>query len=120
MSDHGLHPAFLCRVPELVDAGTSAVISSSATGANLTASLNRIMFNGSEHLGDYPLTKTEKGTKTIYVDTATGGKDFKLVVRGHMSISSSKINAVLTADTKAGKISEKVGCGLLLQAHAPH
>ena len=108
--------AFVCRIPGMVDSGYSVLVSNNRKDNQEDAVLNQITMRGPDQIGSYPLTKSQKGSKIIFRDTATNGKDFLLVMSGQAMIGGTGTPAKLYADTKAGRINETMHCSLLLRA----
>ena len=119
-AERGMSPNpenLVCRTSSLVrDNGVEVILSRTYHGTvELTsAKVNQITFFGTETIGDYLVDSRYAFDSSYYFDKKTQGKEFSLSVN-YRTESQGVYTALLTVDSKAGRLHETLSCKPLRQ-----
>jgi len=105
-------PFLACSSP-LKDAGYSVMIETGGLAPHVSASVSETTLAGGNPILNVPqVTVLNQASRIVYVDSETNGQEFSLVYNVAVFTPSGRmpLNALLTANTKAGRISAQLQC----------
>jgi hypothetical protein len=105
-------PFLSCSSP-LRDAGYSVILENGGLVPHTSASVSETTIAGGNVLLSVPMvTVLNQASRIVYVDSETNGQEFSLVYSVAVFTPSGRmpLNALLTANTKAGRISVQLQC----------
>lgn len=111
-----LRPVLRCNQPNLADAGYQVTILAGGVAYHREAKIDEISFTGSRTIANYVVDQANDTSSQLqYLDTNSGGAQFRLVVDQDINLEQGGTNATLSATTSRGRIVENLRCQLVYQ-----